>query len=127
MPIEGSLVHSDTVEQSAKTVGFGLGCRYTRESSRQRVADRLEGIEAAARILEDQLHAGPERSEASPAGGMVDNLAGVADCSAMSAIEPDDGAQQRALAAAGLAHDAEHAPPLDRETDLVQRLDRDTA
>jgi hypothetical protein len=80
------------------------------------------GVQRCVGVLEDHLHPAAERAEIllREAG---DVLAVEDDLAARRLVQPEDGAPDRGLAAAGLADEPEGLAPSDGEADVVDRLD----
>ena len=84
--------------------------------------DGLAGIEAGIGVLEDDLEVLPELPQL-PAAQLHDVAAVVEDLAGGGLDEPDDGAAQGGLAAAGLAHDAHGLLGVDLEVDAVHGVE----
>src|SRR5581483_7812510 len=87
------------------------------------VADRLDRVQRAERILEDHLHlrAVGEHVAAAPLAG---DVAPVEEDAALARlVELDEQPRDRALAAAALAGERRDASRLEREADVVDRVD----
>ena len=88
------------------------------------LAHRHAGVEGGAGVLEDDLHLAPvgQHVHGDPVLAVVDGRAVVDDPARCGVIQPDDGAPQRGLAAAGLADEAQGLAPVDGEGDGLDRL-----
>jgi hypothetical protein len=85
-------------------------------------ADAVPRIQRRVGILENHLHPPPERPEL-VLRERRDVLAVEDDAPSGRLVEPENGATDRRLAAARLADEAEGLAALDRERDVVHRLD----
>ena len=88
-----------------------------------RLVDRLARVERAGRVLEDHLHlrAGTVGARAVV---VADRLAAEADLARARALEPEDRARERRLAAARLADEREHLARADGEVRRRRRRAR---
>ena len=85
-------------------------------------ADRVARVQRGERILEDHLHAPPERTHI-PFAELRDVLPVEDDATAGRVVEAQDRSADGRLPAAGLAHEPERLAALDRQRDAVHRLD----
>src|SRR5713101_2595343 len=82
-------------------------------------------VERRIWILKDDLHFSPGQTEPRT-GEIEDVLAANSDFAGRRFHEPQGAASGRRLAAAGFAHQAERLALVDREADVVHRLDDST-
>ena len=84
-----------------------------------RLVDRLAGVERAGRVLEDHLHLAAVRAQRAPV--VAQRLPAQRHRPRGRALEPDDRARERRLAAARLAHEGDDLAGAHREVDAVDR------
>src|SRR5262249_37406596 len=85
------------------------------------VADALPRIQRRVRVLEDELNGAPQLAERGAASA-GDRAPEDVDRPGVGSFQPGQQTRERRLAAAALAHDAEHLPGLDGEADAVEGM-----
>ena len=111
--------------------GFPGSCNRSRRARRQvrncakaprSLARGKSWIEAGKRIVEDDLHPAPERSQ-SPIGQVVETLAIEQDLARGNVEKAQHRLANRRLSAAGLAHQRERLTTGDLDAQIIHRAD----
>ena len=121
--VEDVAREADAVEQRAALL-VDLVARHAPDPERrgEDLADALAGVQRRLRVLEDHLHLAADRLHL-PAAGLGDVVAVEADRARGRRQQPHQHADQRRLAAPGLADDPERLAGVEVEGDVVDGVD----